>query len=193
MDAFNKIKQINNPIPSSFKHHFRIIHTTHPFKTFSSYLILLIYPFNHNLWTLYQPDLYVPLTLTLTYFLINAIDISNNTLFTIKLTKILISHILLTIIIQFITYFLSINLTLINLLILSLHKYIYLFIVSFLSLFIPSYFLISLINIYIYACMFIYLSRAYKLILHGCGINRKTLYFLMAIVLTDILFVILIK
>lgn len=181
-----------------------------------TYLLLLIFPFNHNLWTFYQPDLFVPINGLMSYLLVKGILLGHSRVtwesgfhkninqydknqikynmyindWSVLFSKVIIISIILIFFYKTISFFLDLQLSLIELAIISFHKYFYLTIGCLLiRLLAHNSFYSKMIYfpfiLYFYTTIFLFMARAYKLVLHGCGIRRISLYFLIGMVLCE--------
>lgn len=169
-----------------------------------TYLLLLIFPFNHNLWTFYQPDLFVPINGFMSYLLVQGILMGHSRIsyqshmkyglhvndWSVLFSKVLILSTILIFMYKTVSFFLDLQLSLIELIIISFHKYFYLTIGCLLTrLLAHGPFYSNLIYypfiLYFYTSLFLFKARAYKLILHGCGIRRISLYFLIGMVICE--------
>ncbi|KRH94999.1 putative membrane protein [Pseudoloma neurophilia] len=180
-----------------------------------TYLLLLLFPFNHNLWTFYQPDLFVPINGLLSYLLVQAIFIGRKHIvqreilssnvnhrmmpfnameWSVLCSKVIFITFLLIVLFKIVAFFLDLQVSVVEMAIISLHKYFYLTIGTLITNLLcsgtTSNFILYAFRIYFYASVFLFMARAYKLILHGCGIRRISLYFLMGMVVCELLAVV---
>ncbi|ELQ75781.1 putative membrane protein [Trachipleistophora hominis] len=156
-----------------------------------SRIILLLFPFKTSRWTLFSPDLYVPFVSYQSFLLVKALCIKNNKLFAYYFTKTLVIEVLLIVFVKALSFFMDVEIMVINLVAVSFHKYI----VMVAGLLCGSFnlFVGRLAWMYLVVAMFVFFCRGFKYVIGSCGVRRKSVYFLMFVVVLECFYVLLLK
>lgn len=193
MDTINAIRNgkayISDSMPtltfSSFRPYFRVSH-----HFVARRLLLILFPYDTGQWTLFTPDLYIPTTALYTYLILRAMIARDNVAFTRSMTRIAVCEAVLAMLTRACTFFLDIDVAHVPLIIISLYKYVVMCVLAVSSC--AGSVMRAVVCVYVMLALFVFLCRAMRSVIGSCGVCKKSVYFLVCMVLVQCLYVLIV-